>query len=115
MGMYTELFICTNLRDDKECIDILKYMIEPVVSCGIPKLPNHDLFKNGNRWEWMLHSCSHYFVPRSSSLLEYSESGGKWAFINRSDLKNYSSEIQLFVDWLMPYIDTDDEEMIGYM
>jgi hypothetical protein len=112
MGMYTELVISTRIIDDSEVINVLKLMTDLGVS-EIEELPKHPLFETP-RWRHMLRSASYYFVPTPSSLLEYDGIGENWSFINRSDFKNYDNEINLFLDWLDPYIDSSAGEMIGY-
>lgn len=112
MGMYTELFISTRIKDVPEVIDILKDMISGN-HIELEQIPDHPFFYT-TRWKHMLRCSSHYFVPVASSLLEYSKIGDFWVFTNRSDFKNYDNEIDLFVDWLNPYIDAIEGEMVGY-
>jgi len=114
MGMYTELVVSTRIVDDPKVINVLKLMIaEDLDVPEIVDLPSHPLFETG-RWNYMLRSSSYYFTPIASSLLEYDKIGKSWSFINRSDFKNYDNEINLFLDWIDPYIDAEDGEMIGY-
>lgn len=111
MGMYTELFISTRIVDDKKVIDILKYMIGETDIMS--ELPDHKLFKVCDRWDFMLKCSSYYFVPRVIHLLEYDDIGKYWCFINRSDFKNYDNEVNLFIDWIKPYL-ADKDEMFAY-
>jgi hypothetical protein len=114
MGMYTELVVSTRIVDDPEVINVLKLMIaEDLDVPEIKELPKHPLFETP-RWTYMLRSASYYFTPIASSLLEYDSIGKTWSFINRSDFKNYHNEINLFLDWIDPYIDASNGEMIGY-
>lgn len=111
MGMYTELFISTMVRDEPEVVQILKYMLTDV---GLPpKLPDHPLF-TCDRWSYMLRCSSHYFVPRSTHLFERDNIAKEWVLITRSDLKAYSGEIEKFVGWLRPYLACSPDTMIGY-
>ena len=110
--MYTELFISARIVDDKKVISILKYMIREIEEP--PELPSHDLFKLADRWQHMLIGSSYYFVPRSVHLLEYDNIGRYWCFINRSDFKNYDNEIELFIDWIRPYLRDRDGDMFAY-
>lgn len=114
MGMYTELVVSTRIFDEPEVINVLKFMIATDLDVPeIKEIPTHPLFETP-RWRYMLRSASYYFTPTASSLLEYDKIGKSWSFINRSDFKNYDNEINLFLDWLDPYIDASDGEMIGY-
>ncbi len=110
MGMYTELVISTRVKNDPVPVEILKYMTgrgEPPLT-----LPEHSLFTTP-RWQFMLMGGSYYFVPRSITLFEFDNIGQDWAFISRSDFKNYDDEIAKFIDWLRPHL-SDRDEMIGY-
>lgn len=109
MGMYTEVVISTMLNDDREAIAILKYMIGEGKKPDT--LPDHPLFKTP-RWDFMLTCNSHYHVPCSINHLEYNKIAEEWIFVNRSDFKNYDSEVDHFFDWLMPYVAGDG--FIGY-
>lgn len=110
MGMYTELFVCCRLKDDKQVIEILKYMIGQTKDK--PELSDHELFAT-DRWNFMLQCSSYYFVPSTVHLLEWNEIGQYWCFINRSDFKNYDNEVNKFIDWIKSYINSSSE-MIGY-
>jgi hypothetical protein len=113
MGMYTELFISTRIKDDPNIISVLRNMLGMDESEPAPKLPNHPLFLT-DRWHSMLVCSSHYFVPASMHRFEYNTIGKYWVLISRSDFKNYDNEINLFIDWIRPYLDVYTGEMIGY-
>lgn len=111
MGMYTELVLATNVQDKPEIIEILRYMIGEREEQ--PPLPGHPLFET-ERWTRMLRCCSFYFVPFALAKLEFNDISNEWGFVCRSDFKNYGNELALFIDWITPYLETDEEEMIGY-
>ena len=106
MGQYTELIFGASLKKDtpKEVIDVLDYL---VTLNNKPKtLPEHDFFKN-DRWEGVLCMGSYYFgVSDSVSQLWFDKIDKQWHLSNRSNLKNYDSEIENFLDWIKPYIGT---------
>lgn len=112
MGMYTELFISCRLKNDPAIINVLKYMIGEIDEQ--PALPDHNLFKLADRWNFMLQCSSYYFVPRVVHLLEYDKIGDYWCFINRSDFKNYDNEVELFINWIRPYLIDSDGDMFAY-
>src|SRR5690606_1540219 len=64
----------------------------------------HELFLT-ERWKWMLTSCSHYFVPESTSKLDINDYCSSKHLSVRCDLKNYSGEIEAFLDWLAPSVE----------
>jgi hypothetical protein len=114
MGMYTELVLNVTLRSDTppEAMAVLRHLAngdqEPT------QLPDHPFFKC-ERWRMVMQCSSHYFIPFALSKLEvlsYAQAGGYLS--TRSDLKNYDDEINLFVDWLTPYIDALPGDCLGY-
>ena len=112
MGMYTELNIEIEVVNDKKVINILKYMLGDIEDK--PKLFDHELFTS-ERWEWMLRSDSYYFDGQTDSKLftDNLSKGNQRYYLNvRCNLKNYDKEIQKFLDWLYPYMETYG--FIGY-
>lgn len=115
MGMYTEIVLGVALKRDtpKEVIDILNYMIDHEIGDVISNLPSHPLFKTYG-WYRMLISDYCIFGGCSNSILkEPRHSFDNWHLSIRSNLKNYDSEIELFLNWLNPYMETVG--FIGYM
>lgn len=110
MGMYTEFVISTQIKNKKEVVEILRYMTGQIDKC--PDLPNHVLFKTP-RWICLFRMSSYYFVPRNLNLFEYDDISDSWCLISRSDLKNYDNEIELFIDWIKPYLE-DKNQMFAY-
>lgn len=113
--MYTELVLGIDLVRDtsKEVIDILEFMISGAFEDPEPIVPDHTLFKT-DRWRTMLQSDSYYFGGFSNSLIDaqrFKEDVYKLSI--RSNLKNYDSEIELFLNWLSHYIETHG--FIGYV
>ena len=113
MGMYTELNICVEIANVPKVIDVLKYMLHDIDDK--PELFEHKLFETP-RWEYMLCCDSYYFDGQTDSKLfrdDLCENHSMYYLNVRCNLKNYSSEIELFLDWLSPYIKT--EGFLGYM
>lgn len=113
MGMYTELNIGLELSKDtpEEVINIINYMISGEGS-DMPTTPNHPLFST-DRWDFMLTCSSYYFNAQPVHKFEYDEIGECWFLTSISNLKNYNSEIEKFLDWISPYI--NDNGFFGYM
>lgn len=115
MGMYTELNLGLSLIEDipDEIVDILKYMLNDQTEL-VTELPNHPLFDFDTcRWRYMLQFDSYYFDARTDSSMVFDDIDKKYHLNVRSNLKNYDSEIEKFLDFLEPYIDTFG--FIGYM
>lgn len=116
MGMYTAIHFYSELNIPKDSMvaDILKYMIGETEE--MPEmLPDHKLFKS-NGWQWMLRTDSYYFDEDTLSTLRWDEVGRGYYLNIRSNLKNYDSEIEKFIDWIMPYIDEykKDGDFLGF-
>ena len=94
-------------------IGCLQMMINPnrVVSCK--PLPDHPLFLTEN-WQYMLVADSAYFPGDPHAELIYDNYTNVWELAVRSSLKNYNSKIELFLNFIQPYI-ADDYCFIGYM
>lgn len=106
MGMYTELNINVCLKDDvpKWVIDILKFQVGDIKD--MPQITDHNLF-NCHRWEWMLRMDSYYFDADTHSTLRFSDNARCWYLNVQCNLKNYDNEIDEFIDFIKPYVDTD--------
>lgn len=111
MGMYTELFVTARIKDRDNVPQILKYMLEGE---GEPdfELPNHPLFQT-DRWHFMLRCTSYYFTPITASALKEDPISKNWSFVSYSNFKNYDNEVELFFDWLRPYVDDEVGTLIG--
>lgn len=113
MGMYTEIHFNSELKKDtpKEVVEVLKYMVE---DCEKPlELPDHELFKS-ERWEILFKCDSYYFDADTHSTLRFDEISGSYYLCVRSNLKNYDSEIEKFIDWIDPYLDKFDGDFLGF-
>lgn len=108
MGMYTEIVVSTRLKSLPPLVfDALNAM------CGKGSLDEdqekrlaeqHALFK-APRWRALFTCSSYYFVPKAMCLLEFEEIGKSWCLIVRADLKNYDNEIELFFDFIRPFLE----------
>lgn len=118
MGMYTEFVMAVKLDRDtpKDVIDILKYMCDRRLE-EPENLPDHPLFKT-KRWSALLCCDSAYFVGETNSYIRctdfYKDLSCRYLLMIRSDLKNYDSEIELFLDWITPYVVDPVDECAGY-
>lgn len=110
MGQYTELKTNFHLKIDTpmEIIKILKYIADNETE--LPYIPDHKLFKC-DRWTHLFNCSSAYFNNEKYTEIELD--GEKWYVNTRANFKNYDHEIQLFWDWITPYIDSTDDKQIG--
>lgn len=116
MGMYTALHFNSELNKEvpSQVIDVLKFMAGDAEN--EPKtLPEHPLFKT-ERWRYMLEMDSYYFDEDTHSTLRFDEISEAYYLNIRCNLKNYDSEIEKFIDWIMPYLDEckQDGDFLGF-
>lgn len=115
MGMYTELVLKSRVKDaselDENTIETLEWLFNGGVKPNV--LPNSKFFNQGSRLESVTKSNSFYHIPWSDS--KYARD----KIFSRADLKNYSDEIELFLEWLVPhlelYVDYSEEKCIGWV
>jgi len=101
MGMFTELVLKCDVRPNisDEVKSVLNFLFNDRTK--IPEvLPDHPFF-GLPRWSLIGSSSSYHHIPWSDS--KYSEH----YLFSRSDLKNYDSEIEQFIDWFSPYVCED--------
>lgn len=111
--MYTELVLKCQIKANapEDVMDVIRYMFAG--GERPEKLPEHEFFTLP-RWNFIGNCCSFYHHPsvvNSCPKFDYSE--GQYIF-SRSDIKNYSGEIQAFLDWVKPYIDAMKGQCIGW-
>lgn len=107
MGMYTELILGCKLKSEtpSEVIDAIKWLTgdkEYQANNTSPIIAQGD-----NRINWMFNSGGSYYFGAHSGIrnFDYDDIGDQWQLTARFNIKNYSNEIQTFLDWLKPYIE----------
>jgi hypothetical protein len=110
MGMYTELFLQVGLKSDtpKNVIDTLNYMLGNTEE--VPDL----VYTTQGRMMWMLQSSSFYHYPFAHSHLDRIDYSNSYYLFVRCDLKNYSNEIEEFLDFISPHVDGRDCKYQGH-
>lgn len=105
MGMYTDFVLECHLQAEtpEQTIQTLRYMLK--VTGYIPELPEHRLFST-QRWTYML--WSGYFKPT----IERDADTMLWKLRINTSFKNYDGEISEFLDWIKPFLATND--FLGY-
>ena len=110
MGRYTELVLGVELMSEPIVIDTLKRMLDNNAENKVVTI-DHPLFST-TRWAWMLLCDSYYFDGQTDSKLVYDTLNKSYYLNVRCNLKNYDNEIEQFLDWLCPYIET--KGFLGY-
>jgi len=113
MGIYTEFHFNVELKPNTPSgvIDILNYMLGNTKEQ--PQLTTHPLFKT-ERWKFMLIMDSYYFPADTHSTLRFDGIGKCYYLCIRCNLKNYDNEIDLFVEWITPYLAEPKGAFLGF-
>ena len=123
MGTYTEFKFAARLKHDtpKEVIQFLqKVIVERNIGVENtffktedvekPKL-NHPFFQT-ERW-YMLFLSNNFFDDIITSQFKFLKN--RWEITIHSEFKNYDDEIELFIDWIKPYvIGRKKKQYVGY-
>ena len=114
MGMYTELNIGVEFKEDipSEVVEVLEAMTGDV-NLSIETSIDHPLFKT-SRWRWMLHLDSYSFDAIPCCKFEFDDISSTYFLTSISNLKNYESEIELFLHFIAPYLRYSTKTFIGY-
>ena len=110
MGMYTRFCLQVTFKETLPS-DILE-VLRCLLSGTNFKEPDHPFFKSDRYWAIARCSSAYHDWINCATICEASHDPNiKWISIV-SDLKNYSNEIEMFCDWIAPYVET--EELAGY-
>lgn len=117
MGMYTEF--CFNAELRRDVPDYVVAALQRLAS--IEDLPDPDdggdpllrRLLDCQRWD-ALFVCDSAYFPHSTSYAVFKDDiAGRW-FVNvHSNLKNYDSEIEKFLDFIRPHVD-ECADFLGY-
>jgi hypothetical protein len=116
MGMYTEFHFNAELKQDVplSVVGILKYMVENNPRDTLQfVLPDNPLFGD-TLWRFMLQCDSYYFDADTHSTLRYDQIANAWILCIRCNLKNYSHEIESFIEWIKPYLNKEPGDFLGF-
>lgn len=100
MGMYTELIFGASLHENtpSEVIETLRYMI------GDIEKPKNLLFDSERN---PLLGSSYYFgVNEPVNKMWFDDIDKCWHISTRCNIKNYDQDIQNFLKWIEPHIDS---------
>ena len=108
MGMYTEIYVNVDLKEETplDVINVLKAM------CG--EFDNSSLLGKPDRWACLFYSGSYYTPNTSCAKLTFDKISNQWSLLGKGDIKNYDEEIEKFFEWIMPFIDGFEGDFIGY-
>lgn len=115
MGQYTELWFRAELREDtpEEVLNVLKYLVG---SEGEPDLPEHPFFEK-DHWDRLGNHGSVYFPNVGESEYIEGDPTRSWEPTRvalHGNVKDYGGEIDMFFDWIDPYVDAPEGTFLGY-
>ena len=113
MGMYTEIYINVDLKEDTpdDVIGVLKAMCD-MESCDRIELGLYP--PRPPRWMGLFFSNSYYTPNTYCHSLTFDTISNQWSLLGKGDIKNYGNEIEEFFEWIMPWIDGNVGDFIGY-
>ena len=115
MGTYTEIHFASKLKNDtpEDVLTVIDYLVNGDLNIPLAYkyIPNHPFF-NCQRWDIICRCGSAYFDYLPNAKLITDDYYRTLSFT--SNLKNYNDEIHLFLDWIWPYLDKQDDNFIGY-
>jgi len=122
MGMYTALSLGVelNITRDSQVAKLLSYMVGDAEEAPKLALLDYDEanqshpFFSCSRWNFMLRCDSYYFDWDTRFVLRWDTIAESYFLTGVCNLKNYSGEIQQFLDWLNPYIHDSSQGFIGW-
>ncbi len=116
MGNYTEMFFRVELREDvpPAVVDVLAWYSQG--QSRIPDgLPENEFFRAAN-WSTAL-SMGDFVTPTNTVPVQFwidECNPDQWRLIVHCSAKNYDREFEKFLDWIMPYVDAQPGEFLGY-
>lgn len=103
MGMYTELIFGASLKKEtpNDVIQALRFMLGETED----KPENFPLPEG--RCEWLFQGGSYYFgISEPVCKMWFDSITNQWSISTRSNIKNYGNEIETFLNWIEPYIES---------
>ncbi len=103
MGMYTELRFFAEMPRPIDCqVEmVLSHLVGPW--CEYPYEPPAHPFFECSRWLSIAKMDSYYFNADTHSSFRFDEVANSHFLTIQSNLKNYDSEIEKFIDWITPH------------
>jgi hypothetical protein len=111
MGVYTEVYVNIDLREDTppEVIQVLCAM------CGEGGDEASDILSTRpGRWRALFSDGSYYTPLTCCAKLTFDRQSRRYSLLGKGDIKNYEDEIGQFFRWIMPYVDGNEGDFIGY-
>ena len=103
MGMYTEIIFGAGMKEElpEAVVTTIKKLVSGEEIGG--NAPDHPFFKAERTW--LLRSDGSYYFPGTvEPKFWFDKIANQWFLHFRTNIKNYDSEIEKFLDWIKPYI-----------
>lgn len=105
MGMYTEIIFGAELKKEapESIINTIQYLVDGKDVSELENAPDHDFFRSERTW--LIRSGGSYYFPGTvEPKFWHDDISQSWFLHFRTNIKNYDSEIEKFIDWIKPYI-----------
>lgn len=120
MGMYTEIIFGAWLKEDlpQDVVDTINILVNSNINdirnfCQLSSVPDHPFFKSER--PWLLQSGGSYYFPQvMRAEFKYDKIAKQYSLCFRTNIKNYDDEIEKFLDWIKPYIESGSGEKDFY-
>ena len=118
MGMYTKLDLTVSLKADTPSVIIKTlYLMCSYEDDRFDKLDtlelNHPFFKT-ERWRWMFRGVGSMNKDHRNPDFQKDEKSGLYNLSVSFDIKNYTDEIELFLQWIQDYISSKPKQIGTY-
>lgn len=102
-------YVNVDLKEDTpiEVIKVLEAM------CKGDMLSEY-LVNKPRRWSYLFNNGSYYTPRTSCASITLDGIAGAYSLIGKGDIKNYEGEIEKFFEYIMPWVDAQEGEFIGY-
>jgi hypothetical protein len=107
MGMYTEIYVNVDLKENtpEEVINTLRAICEF-------DYDSEYLVNKPTRWSFLFGNGSYYTPCTSVCHLTFDAISNQWSLLGKGDIKNYEGEIEQFFEYIEPWV---EDKFMGYM
>lgn len=106
MGMYTEIYVNVDLREDTP-----QTVIKTLMAVVNGDRESEYLKGKPYRWGCLFCNMSYYTPNTKCASLTFDTITNSYSLIGKGDIKNYEGEIEQFFEYIKPYC---DNSFIGY-
>lgn len=106
MGMFTEIYVNVDLKEDTPK-SVIKVLESICAGDGVDS-------KYPDRWNVLFVNGSYYTPYTECDRLTFNMTSNQYSLLGKGDIKNYEGEIEAFFEFLIPWVDGESGDFIGY-